>query len=69
MDALLVIALASTHANRAADFDTNYGDTAQELKNAARYSRRAADFIAASMGLDLGSVRDGECWQQQGNGT
>ena len=56
MDALLVIALASTHANLAADFDTNYGNTAERLKAAARYSRRAADFLAATAGHDLRSL-------------
>ncbi|MFC0389488.1 hypothetical protein [Muricoccus vinaceus] len=61
MDALLVIALASTHADRAADFDTNYGDTAERLMRAARHNRRAADFLAAATGHDLQAVLGNQC--------
>jgi hypothetical protein len=56
MDALLVIALAAAHARDASEFRMGYGNAAQDLRAAARASRRAADFIAASIGRDLGEM-------------
>jgi hypothetical protein len=56
MDALLVIGLAATHARDASEFSMSYGDAARDLRAAAKVGRRAADFIAASIGRDLGEM-------------
>jgi hypothetical protein len=56
MDALLVIALAASTARTASDFDMGTGDAARDLRAAAKASRRAADFIAARIGRDLGEM-------------
>ncbi|TPG45691.1 hypothetical protein EAH89_26170 [Roseomonas nepalensis] len=55
-DALLVIALAATLASGAADLDMNNDATSGHLREVARYSRRAADFIATSIGRDLSAL-------------
>jgi hypothetical protein len=60
MDALLVIALAASTARMASEFDMGSGDAARDLRAAAKASRRAADFIAASIGRDLGSTLSAE---------
>ena len=69
MDALLLIALAAHLTRGFADNGMNHEGTHQCAPFVAGVSRRAADFIAASMGRDLGAVRGSECWQQQGNGA
>ena len=55
-DALLLIAMAATRARDISYCAMDGGFTAKELEKAARISRRAADFIAASMGRDLGAL-------------
>jgi hypothetical protein len=59
-DALLVIALAATYARRAAEYDMNHEPTSRGLRDAGLYSRRAADFIAANLGHDLGALLGAE---------
>lgn len=59
LDALLIIALAASAARTAAECGRD--DTVSGwLRNAARYSRRAADFIAAQAGHDLGALLGAE---------
>ncbi|MCR0980625.1 hypothetical protein [Roseomonas populi] len=60
MDALLVIALVAAHTHRAAGCDMEHPGAEEKLEGAARYARRAADFIAASMGRDIAAVLGAE---------